>query len=118
MRNRCSKPVQGDISELPWFTDSLIYNSTDSSGSGSSSPAYILLQLLATWATLQKETISYYIPINANTVETEMMDIVSFIDALLTNRATRNGWITGIEYDCTNDQIKVTLTLQPLELVG
>ena len=118
LRNGCSKPVQGDISELPWFTDSLIYDSTDSSGSGSASPAYLLLQMLATWATTQKETVSYCIPLNADTITTEMIDIVNFVDALLTRSAGRNGWITGIEYDCNNDQIKITLTLQPLELVA
>jgi hypothetical protein len=118
LQNRCSKPVQGDISELPWFTDSLIYDSSDSSGSGVTSPAYMLLKMLATWATTQKETVSYCIPITATTIATEMIDIVAFYDNLITNAKKRDGWITGIEYDCNNDQIKITLTLQPLELVG
>jgi hypothetical protein len=116
--NQCSKPVQGDISELPWFTDSLIYDPSDTSGSGVNSPAYKLLKMLAEWSTVQKETINYCIPLNSATIQTEIMDIVEFVDTLLTNTATRDGWISGMEYDCANDQIKITLTLQPLTLAG
>jgi hypothetical protein len=115
--NNVVHQAQGDISQLNWFADSLIFDSTDSSGTGLVSSAFLLLQLLAQWTTLQKDIVAYSIPLNANTIGTELLDIIKFNDTLLTNGVNKTGWITNIEYDIPNDQIKLEVTLQPIGVI-
>ena len=117
LMNGVAHQAQGDISQLDWYSDSLIYDSTDSSGSGALSSAYQFLTMLAQWATLQKDIVSYSIPINSDTIGTELLDAIQFNDIIYTNGTYRTGWITKVEYDIQNDRINLEAILQPPELV-
>ena len=44
------------------------------------------------------------------------MDIIQFKDIIYTNSVYRTGFITSIEPDIINDQLKINVMLQPLEL--
>jgi hypothetical protein len=111
--NKVMHQVQGDMNQLPWFADSLVFDPTDSSSTGTTSSAYSLLFNLAQWVTRQKDGVSYAIPINQTTITSEIMDLINFKDIIYTNGNDKSGWITGLEIDVPNDQLKLTLTFQP-----
>lgn len=108
--------AQSDISQLSWFSDSLIWALNDTSSTGTSGSAYQYLNLLLQWCTLQKDIVSYSIPINANTCETELLDIINFNDIIYTNGNNIPGWVIGLETDASKDQLNLQVILQPLSL--
>lgn len=114
--NGVMRGAQVDKSELPWFGDSLLWDSTDTSCTGVTSSAYLYLQLLLQWCTLQKGIIPYSIPLNENTCETELLDIVNFNNTIYTNGADISGWIVGLEVDASKDQLILQVLLQPESL--
>jgi len=114
--NVVSQDLSKGLSELKWFYDPFIFNPDASSGTGINSSAYKFLVNLVEWTSKQKETVSYRIPINSSTVITELVDPVSFSDAIYTKSAARTGWITNIEFDTALDQIVITTTLEPYNI--
>jgi hypothetical protein len=108
--------AQSDIGELPWFIDRSLFDSTATWGTGTQSSAFLLLTLLAIWATKQKDVVTYSIPLNANTYGTELLDCINFSDVIYTGSVNRIGWVTGIEVDVNNDQLKITATLLPADV--
>jgi hypothetical protein len=108
--------AQGDIGELPWFIDRSLFDSTATWGTGTQSSAFLLLTLLAIWTTKQKDVVTYAIPLNANTYGTELLDCVNFSDVVYTGGVNRVGWVTGVEVDVNNDQLKITTTLLPVDV--
>ena len=59
---------------------------------------------------------SYALPINSANISLELLDVVTFNDAIYTKGADRTGWIVSIEVDAPNDQVKIRVMLQPLEI--
>ena len=115
-KNQVIRQAQNDLNELPWYSDSTIFDSTDISGSGVNSSAWKFLVLASQWATLQKDNVTFSVPINATNIIRELMDIIQFKDIIYTNSVYRTGFITSIEPDIINDQLKINVMLQPLEL--
>lgn len=113
LKNGVVRISQGDVSSLAWFGDSQIWSTSDTTCTGVTSSAYLLLQLLVSWCTIQKDLISYSIPITVNTYGTELLDIVNFNDTIYTQGSNRKGWIVGIETDTSKDQFNLNLILQP-----
>jgi hypothetical protein len=122
--NGVVKPAQNDLNELPWFTDTALFNqdilapgvTTSGWGSGLMSSAYYLLKLLIQWTTLQKYKVTYSIPLNANTINTELLDIIEFSDTYYTDGNPHFGWITSVEVDPVLSQLKLTALLLPDEI--
>ena len=114
--NGAVKQAQNDISELNWYIDRALFDIATSWGTGDTSSAYYLLKLLAQWTTLQKDVVSYALPINSANISLELLDVVTFNDAIYTKGADRTGWIVSIEVDAPNDQVKIRVMLQPLEI--
>jgi len=114
--NQSVMQAQADISELSWFGDSTIFDAADLSSTGISSSAFMLLSLLAKWATLQKYIVSYRVPINSATINTELLDTVSFTDKIYTNSSGIPGIIIHIEPDASTDQLIINTMLEPFEI--
>jgi len=110
--------AQADVSQLNWFGDSLIWDASDTSCTGLNSSAYTLLYYLIQWCTLQKDIVSYSIPLNENTYGTELLDIVNFNDIIYTNGNDIPCWVIGLEVDTSKDQLNLQVMLQPLSLAG
>ena len=108
--------AQSDMSQLNWFSDSLIWDINDTSSTGTSSSAFQFLDLLLQWCTLQKDIVSYSIPINSDTCETELLDIVNFNDIIYTKANDVPGWIVGLEVNASKDQLNLQVILQPPSL--
>ena len=117
--NQSVKQPQSDISQLPWFIDTFLFNNgTDTWGHGTNSSAYLFLQLLAQWTTLQKYVVSYRIPINKETVETELLDVVTFNDVIYTAGEDVPGLIIHVEPDPATDQFVINAILKPGAIQG
>jgi hypothetical protein len=116
LKNGINNKAQADISQLTFFVDSALYNPAATIGTGTASSAFYFLQLLAQWATLQKDKVTYSIPINATNVVLDLLDTANFKDAVYTNDSLKPGWCTSIEVDALNNQMKVQVTLQPPEI--
>ena len=71
---------------------------------------------MAEWCTRQKEIVTYKLPLSAANLVLELVDHLTFSDAIYTSNTARPGWITYIEVDIKNDQIMLEVTLNPAEL--
>jgi hypothetical protein len=116
--NQTVKQAQSDISQLPWFIDTALFDTANLSGHGTGSSAYKLLYLLALWTTLQKYAVSYRIPINTTTVITELLDHIYFKDKIYTNDQSIEGWIIHVEPDPSTDQLVIHAILKPTTIEG
>jgi hypothetical protein len=88
------------ISKLNWFNDRFLLGATD--GLGTDSSVFSYLTWLVYWATRQKNTVEFSVPLTTSTVELELLQSCSFSDAIYTNGVALQGWITKIEIDVTN----------------
>jgi hypothetical protein len=117
--NQSVKQAQNDISQLVWFIDTFLFNGgSDTWGHGTQSSAYLFLQLLAQWTTLQKYIVKYRIPIDPTTVETELLDVVTFSDVIYTADEIIPGIIIHVEPDPSTDQLVISTILKPSVVQG
>jgi hypothetical protein len=115
--NKAIQQAGSDISDLYWYNDESLFDPT-SVYTGTNSSAYKFLQILASWTTRQKWLVSYSIPINANTVYTELLDCVRFTDAVYTKNVALVGWITSIEVDVLNDRFNLQAILLSADMTA
>jgi hypothetical protein len=114
--NSVVKQAGNDISQLMWFIDRALFDSSTTWGTSDTSSAYYLLQLLAQWATLQKYIATYSIPINAANIELELLDAGTLNDPVFTNGVDKLGYIVSIAVNSSNDQLDIKMLLLPDEL--
>jgi len=94
-RSLTVNPLPRELGDCYWFIDNEDFE-TGTGGSGNA--VYYYMQLLVLWATRQKDVVEYTIPINAANVQRELMEYITFNDAIYTNGSDRNGWITKIKH--------------------
>jgi hypothetical protein len=114
--NKVVKQAQSDISDLSWFIDRSLFDPISTWGTGDKSSAYYFLKLLAQWTTISKNIVTFSIPINSSTILEELLNYEGFNDTFYTNGKQQNGWVTGIELNPTDDSIRLTMTLLPVEV--
>jgi hypothetical protein len=108
--------LEDAISDCYWYTDPAIYLGEQSAGASVDESAYKFLHNLVEWTSKQKETIRYSIPMTATNLALELLDVIVVNDAIYTAAANRTGWITKIEVDPKADEIKLEVTLNPIDL--
>lgn len=96
-----------------WFIDNELFN-PGTGGSGNS--AYYLMQLLTSWATRQKYVVTYTLPINASNLQLELLDPITFNDAVYTNSTDLTGWITKIKLNPAQGTMDIDLILEPADI--
>jgi len=114
--NKVIKQAQSDVSDLSWFIDRSLFDSTSTWGTGDKSSAYYFLRLLSQWTTISKNIVTFSVPINSSTILEELLNYEGFSDIFYTNGKQQNGWVTGIELNTAEDSIRLTMTLLPVEV--
>lgn len=110
------QPLPKSLSELPWYTNTYIFNNKKFSGASKSDSPYKYLENLALWCTLQKDDVQFLLPVTTTNVVLELLDFIQITDTIFSNGETRVGWITGLEVQPRKNSIKVTVTLNPDEI--
>lgn len=115
-----------ELAELPWYTDHSLFNTdkpwvtgteaTDEPWfTGTGATAWKFLKQVADWCTRQKNNVEYSLPITAGNIEIDLLDRVSFVDAVYTDSVTLSGWLSRVEINPSNDSITVKNTLEPTD---
>ena len=117
IHNVVSKDLPKNLSELFWYNDPLIFDSSTGTGLGVNMSAFKYLKNLVAWSTRQKEEITYSVPLNSTTLQYELLDKVYFTDAIYTNDEARTGWIETIEVDTDKDVINLKVILDPTDIL-
>lgn len=102
-----------DDSACHWYTDRTIFDSTETTGISADSSAFLFLTNLCEWCSRQKDLVDYALPINATNVVLDLLDRITFNDAIYTNSADRGGWLTMVGIDPAKDIIFVESLLEP-----
>jgi hypothetical protein len=105
------------ISKLPWFNSVGVFNGLGGEVASTTDSAYKYLLWLVTWTTHQKAYNEYSKTISAANVALEILDYITFSDAIFTDSESRTGWVTSIELDIANDSIKYQTILEPEDTV-
>lgn len=117
LRSKAILTAPESITQLNWYADSAPVKAGEQSpGASIDDSSYKFLKELCQWCTLQKETVTYRLPISAANIALELLDYVNFSDAIYTASTLRPGWITYVEVDTKNDQVLLETTLNPLGL--
>jgi hypothetical protein len=106
-----------DTQKLYWYYDKSIFDNIEFVGASVDDAAYKFLQNLVVWTGLQKESCRFSVPMSAANLQLELCDMVLFEDGFFTDSVQRKGWITYVEVDTKKDQIRLEVTLEPIELV-
>jgi len=106
---------------LKWFNDRERWYNTDDAvkvGVGKTErAAFKFLQNAVEWLTRQHRDVTYKIPMDATNVLIELTDPVKFGDTIYTNDVNLDGNIYLLEYDLSNDQIKVGSLIEPNDTI-
>lgn len=102
-------------SELPWYIDTLNFDSSDTSGTGTSASAWKYLLLLVDWFSRQKSLVQYSIPLSTTNITLELLDRITFNDQQYTNNVDHEGWIYSIGLNAKNDSLEVKAILDPTD---
>jgi len=105
--------------ELKWYNDrSQWYNSGEGGdGLGTDDSSYNFLENAVYYMTRQKDRVEYMLPMNTHNVHIELGDPITFNDPIYTNGADRSGWVELIEYDLSQDAIKLKVILEPFDTI-
>jgi len=106
------RPLPAPFGECKWYIDEA--NFTGDPGDQSTPHKY--LSELVAWATRQKETVQFRIPITPANAVLELLDFVTFRDQKFTADELREGYITKIKTDPKSDTIILELTLIPADI--
>ena len=105
------------LSNLNWYADTATTTSgVASPGASVDDSPWKYLKELSQWSTLQKEIVTYRLPMSYANLVLELLNYVKFSDAIFTSNTLRPGWITYIEVDTVQDQIILEVTLNPPSL--
>lgn len=110
------QPLPKQLSELPWYTNTYLFNNQTFVGASKADSPYKYLENLALWTTLQKDEVRFDLPITSENCVLELLDFVQLSDTIMTDSETRIGWITGIEFIPTKNIMRVTVLLNPSEI--
>jgi hypothetical protein len=106
-----------ETQKLYWYYDKSIYNNTEFTGASVEDSAYMFLQNLVVWTGINKDNCTFNIPITVDNIKLELCDMILFEDGFFTDGVQRKGWITFIQVDTNRHQIKLQVTLEPIELI-
>jgi hypothetical protein len=118
--NIISSKISDDITKLNYFIDVDTFSTETSYNvyKGTKSSAYLYLKNLVEWTSRQKDLVTYNLPLDSIQVKNELLMPVYFSDTIYTNSVQRKGWITKIEVDTKKDQLVVTSTLEPEDIIN
>jgi hypothetical protein len=117
MRSRAILTAPEGVTQLYWYSDSApVAQGKQSPGASTNDSAWKFLKEMADWCTLQKEIVTYRLPISSTNMTLELLDYIKFSDPIYTANTLRPGWITYLEVDTKNDQILIEATLNPADL--
>ena len=108
-----SSLMPNNISKLPWYIDTRIFDAAASTGYGIDSSAFKYLENCVLWVTKQKYTVSYEIPINSTNINIELLDRIDFSDSIYTDSEIYTGWVTNIAIKTKENTIGLQLMLDP-----
>jgi hypothetical protein len=104
LKNKMVQPADPSLTNCYWYNIDIF---------GYQDTAYYYFLQLINWTTVQKDIVDYAIPINADNLELDLLSPVNFSDPIYTNNTTRLGWVTKQEIDIRNNQILLSLVLNP-----
>jgi hypothetical protein len=116
LRSSIITPLPDQLQNASWYADQAAFNGTTSVGASVDCGAWKYLTNLCEWCTRQKDVVEYAIPLTAANLQLDLCDRVTVNDLILTDSADRTGWITKVDIQCKNDQIVLTVMLNPPEL--
>lgn len=118
--NVLSGRIPEDLANLFYYIDVNTFSSEAAYNiyKGTKSSAYLYLKNLVEWASRQKDDVTYNLPINSVNIKSELLDPIIFNDPIYTNSVDRTGWMTKIEIDTKKDQIVVTTTIEPYDIIS
>jgi len=116
LKSKATQKIPETLGKLSWYTDSSSITTGPSVGCSVDDSPWKFLNGMAEWCTRQKEIVTYKLPLSAANLVLELVDHLTFSDAIYTSNIARPGWITYIEVDIKNDQIMLEATLNPAEL--
>jgi hypothetical protein len=99
-----------EYQDLYWFNNSNIFNGLENIGASTSDSAFKYLTNLMEWSTLQKETVTFYLPLTSENIQIELLDYGEFQDTFY---GTHLGWVVGVEIDIRKKQIQLTMIFDP-----
>lgn len=97
--------------ECKWFIDDETFYGVDEMFYGHS-PMQFLSNFID-WMTVQKDIVTFRVPITTDMIVLNLLDYVSFEDEIITLDIARNGWITKTKIDTVKNEIELELTLIP-----
>jgi hypothetical protein len=105
-----------DLAKLEWYPDRSILSDLTKAAQGINdhSSAFMFLIKLVGWDAVQKDMVSYSVPINSDTVTLDLLQPIKFSDLKYTNSVQRVGWIVNISPNSTQDIFDITLILKPI----
>lgn len=106
-----------DTQKLYWYYDKSIFDNTEFVGASVDDASYKFLQNLVEWTGLRKDKCTFRLPFTVANIQLELLDMVYFEDGFFTDNVQRKGWITLIEVDTKKNNIKLQVTLEPVELI-
>ncbi len=98
-----------ELSNLHWFIDQDTWES--GTGTADNNSALKLVSEVVAWATEQKDVVTYSLPITADTISRELLDVVSFDWAPYTFGVPRVGWIHGVTINPQAAALEFEVTL-------
>lgn len=107
------QPLSKNLSEMPWYINTKLFNSETFEGASKSDSPFMYLQNLSEWCTLQKDEVKFNVPLTIENVRLELLDYIAFSDPIYTNDEVRNGWVTAVEFVPTKNYMRLTAVLAP-----
>ena len=110
LRTKTINPLPEFLRNMDWFIDESGFDNIAQSDNHS---ARKYLELLLSWVTLQKNVVTYSIPMNLSNVDLELLQLISFKDVIYTNNVEKRGYITKIKHNFQRKIIELEVTLEP-----
>lgn len=111
------QPFPKEKQEQAWFTTSSIFNGLTSAKVSTQDAAFKFMDNCVRWLSRQKTEVKIATPITSASVITELCQTCSFSDSVYTDGETRTGWVTGVEFDLKNAEIRLGYMLEPEDIV-
>lgn len=105
-----------NLSELPWYIDENEFDTGTSSGATDTYAVYQYLYNLINYCSRQKYRVTFDIPITTDNIQRELIDLVTFSDAIYTNNVSNTAYIEKINLIPQDDIMRLTLLVIPTDL--
>lgn len=109
--SKAKQDLPDNLSKLSWFPDENVFLGLEENlGASTKDSAFKYITNVVEWSTLQKDTVKFYVPLNASFVVMELLDYGEFSDSFF---GTKYGWVSGYELDVENKRIQITMVIDP-----